>query len=306
MSAKPIIAVVTGTGVQGRSVAYAFHKSGKWTVRVLTRDPNGPIAARMAQAGMEVVKADLEKKDDLLQAFAGAYAIYSVTIPPWHTGYGNTMSEYDQGILQADVAKAAGVQLILWSTLPYVGPEFLNMGGCELYDSKSKVEDYIKSIGLASVFVSTAYYAENTYTWPTVQFTDDARRLHFWNYVVAADKPIPWLWVERDLGPAMFALVEDFREFGALGRSLLDHRLNHTIQPIASFRTTFGDVARVIEKLTGVSVQHTTYPNVDERWHPDLTKALVYQNVHGLYPTHPFPPPVFQELGVQFNTLEQL
>ena len=65
-------------------------------------------------------------------------------------------------------------------------------------------------------------------------------------------------WVERDLGPAMFALVEDFRTLAASGRSLLDHPLNHTIQPIASFRTTFGDVARTIEKLTGVTVQHTT------------------------------------------------
>ena len=44
------------------------------------------------------------------------------------------MSEYDQGVLQADAAKEAGVQLMIWSTLPYVGPEFMNLGGCELYD----------------------------------------------------------------------------------------------------------------------------------------------------------------------------
>ena len=44
------------------------------------------------------------------------------------------MSEYDQGVLQADAAKAVNVQVMLWSTLPYVGPDFLGMGGVELYD----------------------------------------------------------------------------------------------------------------------------------------------------------------------------
>lgn len=63
-------------------------------------------------------------------------------------------------------------------------------------------------------------------------------------------------------------------------------------------------------------------PNIDERWNPDckmhlgshvimliissiVTKALVYQNVHGLYPSHTFPSPVLVNLGVNFGTLEQ-
>lgn len=46
------------------------------------------------------------------------------------------MSEYEQGVLQADAAKESGVQLILWSTLPYVGPNFMGLGGVELYDCK--------------------------------------------------------------------------------------------------------------------------------------------------------------------------
>lgn len=44
------------------------------------------------------------------------------------------MPEYDQGVLQADVAKETGVKFILWSTLPYVGPDFMGLGGVELYD----------------------------------------------------------------------------------------------------------------------------------------------------------------------------
>ena len=44
------------------------------------------------------------------------------------------MSEYDQGVLQADAAKEMGVKFIIWSTLPYVGPDFMGLGGVELYD----------------------------------------------------------------------------------------------------------------------------------------------------------------------------
>lgn len=44
------------------------------------------------------------------------------------------MGEYDQGVLQADAAKEANVQLFLFSTLPYVGPDFMGLGGVELYD----------------------------------------------------------------------------------------------------------------------------------------------------------------------------
>lgn len=47
------------------------------------------------------------------------------------------MPEYDQGVLQADVAKETGVKFILWSTLPYVGPDFMGLGGVELYDCES-------------------------------------------------------------------------------------------------------------------------------------------------------------------------
>lgn len=304
MSTKPVIAVVTGTGTQGRSVCAAFHQSGRWAVRALTRDPAGPAARKLAEQGIEVVKADFEKKDEVLNAFEGAYAVYCVTIPPWQTGYGNTISEYDQGVLQVDAAKAANVKLILWSTLPYVGPDFLNAGGCELHDHKAQVEGYIKSQGIASVFISPAVFAENMYVWPMLRWIDDGEKLEFWHYAVDADKPVPFVWAERDLGPSVLALAEDFQKFESSGRSLLEHPLNHTIQPVGSWRTTWGNIARTIERLTGVPVQHTIHPNVDERWHPDLTKALVYQNVHGFYPSHAFPPPVFVNLGVSFNTLD--
>ncbi|KAG6891302.1 hypothetical protein C0992_009183 [Termitomyces sp. T32_za158] len=153
--AKPIIAVVTGTGAQGRAVSRAFHNSGLWQVRILTRNPDGKVATSFRDEGMDVVQANFEDKTSLLRAFKGAYAVFSVTIPPWHKSYMHTMGEYDQGVLQADAAKESNVQLFLFSTLPYVGPEFMGLGGVELYDAKARTNDYIMSIGLPGVFIGT-------------------------------------------------------------------------------------------------------------------------------------------------------
>lgn len=66
---------MTGTGAQGRAISRAFNNSGKWHVRVLTRDPAGPVANVLCNEGIETVKANFEDKDSLLKAFKGAYAV---------------------------------------------------------------------------------------------------------------------------------------------------------------------------------------------------------------------------------------
>ncbi|KAG6884974.1 hypothetical protein C0993_006857 [Termitomyces sp. T159_Od127] len=114
------------------------------------------------------------------------------------------MGEYDQGVLQADAAKESNVQLFLFSTLPYVGPEYMGLGGVELYDEK--------------------------------------------------EKPVVFLWVEHDLGPSTLAIAEAFR---TSGKPLSEHYLNHTIQPVGSWRGTWGEVSREIERQTRLETRHT-------------------------------------------------
>ena len=36
-----------------------------------------------------------------------------------------------------------------------------------------------------------------------------------------------------------------------------------------------------------------------------MTKAFVYQNIHGLYPDSEFPPPLFLNLGVEYGSLRE-
>ncbi|KAG6823386.1 hypothetical protein H0H92_010419, partial [Tricholoma furcatifolium] len=152
-------AVVTGTGAQGRAVSRAFHNSGEWHVWVLTRDPDGKVATEFRDQGMEIV--------------------YSVTIPPWHQSYTNKLGEYAQGVLQADAAKESNVQLFLFSTLPYVGPDYMGLNGVELYDAKARTNDYVTSIGLPGVYLGTPAFVDNVHSWPLVKEVDGGARLEY-------------------------------------------------------------------------------------------------------------------------------
>ncbi|KAH7165350.1 hypothetical protein EDB81DRAFT_779029 [Dactylonectria macrodidyma] len=73
-----LVCVVGATGNQGGSVARRFREAG-FRVRGLTRDPSSPVAQKLAAAGIEAVKADLDDVNSLIAAFQGASVIFSVT-----------------------------------------------------------------------------------------------------------------------------------------------------------------------------------------------------------------------------------
>ncbi|KAK0615713.1 NmrA-like family-domain-containing protein [Bombardia bombarda] len=163
MSDKKIITVIGGTGAQGGSIVSTFLndpelKSG-WTVRAVTRDTNKPAAKKLVEQGAQVVSADLNDKASLVEAFKGSYAVFGVT------NYWEKMSadlEIQQGKNLADAAKETGVQHFIWSSLLNI--KELSKG--ELpnvyhFDSKAKVEDYIREIGIPATFFLPGFYMSN-------------------------------------------------------------------------------------------------------------------------------------------------
>ena len=71
------IAVAGATGKQGGAVVRHLLAGGH-TVRALTRNPSKPGAQALADAGADVVQADLEDRASLDAALAGAAGLYSV------------------------------------------------------------------------------------------------------------------------------------------------------------------------------------------------------------------------------------
>src|SRR3569832_591801 len=116
MAERKVIAVVGATGAQGGALVKAIlsDPSKEFTARAITRDAGSAKAKELAQAGAEVVEADVNDVESLKRAFAGAYGAYCVTF------YWADLSadrEKVQAKNMAEASKAAGVKHVIWSTL---------------------------------------------------------------------------------------------------------------------------------------------------------------------------------------------
>jgi uncharacterized protein YbjT (DUF2867 family) len=149
---QKLIAVVGATGQQGGAVVRALQASGQFKVRALTRDP-----AKHPKLADEVVAADLNRPETLKTAFAGAHGVFLVT-NAWEAG----RDESRQALAAVKAAKDAGVQHLIWSTLPNV--ETISAGAIDVphFTDKAKVERSVRDTGFAyHTFVIAPFYYQN-------------------------------------------------------------------------------------------------------------------------------------------------
>ncbi|OAJ57353.1 nucleoside-diphosphate sugar epimerase [Paraburkholderia ginsengiterrae] len=149
---QKLIAVVGATGQQGGAVVRALQASGRFKVRALTRNP-----AKHPNLGDEVVLADVNRPETLKAAFAGAHGVFLVT-NSWEAGAG----ESEQALAAVNAAKAAGVQHLIWSTLPDV--ETISGGKISVshFTNKAKFERVVREAGFAyHTFVIAPFYYQN-------------------------------------------------------------------------------------------------------------------------------------------------
>jgi uncharacterized protein YbjT (DUF2867 family) len=151
---EKIVLVAGATGQQGGAAARHLMAKG-WRIRALTRDPSRPQARALADRGAEVVQGDLNDRASLERAARGVYGIYSVQnfwLPD--VGYEGEMR---QGKTLGDVAKAAGVQHFVYSSVG--GAE--RDTGIAHFDSKWEIEKYIRSLGVPVTVLRPVYFMEN-------------------------------------------------------------------------------------------------------------------------------------------------
>src|SRR5689334_11802007 len=113
--AKPVIAVIGGSGKQGGGGVDALLASGKFAVSAVSRDPAGAAAKALSNRGVEVIKGDLLDSPSLRLPFEGAYGAFVVT-NFWDPG--QMHHETEIGAEAVKVAHSAGVKHLVWSTLP--------------------------------------------------------------------------------------------------------------------------------------------------------------------------------------------
>ena len=116
MSDKKIIAVVGATGAQGGGLVRAIlnDKGSEFAVRAITRDVNSDKAKSLAALGAEVVTADIDNPQSVIEAFRGAYGVFCVTFFWEHF---SPAKEYAHAKNMAEAAKETGVEHVIWSSL---------------------------------------------------------------------------------------------------------------------------------------------------------------------------------------------
>ncbi len=157
--AKQLIAVMGATGTQGGGVIEELLARQQFGVRVLTRNPESDKAKALQAKGCEVVQADFTKPETLEPAFKNAYGAFVVT-NFWDPG--TMASETAQGTLAVKAAKAAGVQHLVWSTLPNC--KEISKGKYEVihFTGKALVDAEVKAASFPYyTFVEAPMYFQN-------------------------------------------------------------------------------------------------------------------------------------------------
>lgn len=146
--------LITGaTGNQGGATLHNLLGKG-FTLRALTRKPEGDKARALANNGVEVVQGDLNDAESLKQALAGAWGVYAVQ-NTWEAG---VEGEEEQGKRIAELAKAAGVEHYVYASVGSADRKT----GIPHFDNKSRVEDTVRSLGFASsVILRPVFFMEN-------------------------------------------------------------------------------------------------------------------------------------------------
>ena len=170
MPEKKVVAVVGATGAQGGGLARAIlaDRDGGFTVRAITRDTNAPKARALADAGAEVVSANVDDQASLERAFSGADAAFCVTFFWDHL---SPEREFQQAANQARAAKAAGVQHVIWSTLedtrgfvPLSDTRMPTLHGkykVPHFDAKGEADAVFAGTGVPTTYLLTSFYWDN-------------------------------------------------------------------------------------------------------------------------------------------------
>ena len=157
MAKRDGLVLVSGaTGRQGGAIGRELLDAG-WKVRAMTRKPESEAAQLMAARGAEIVRADLNDEESLRRVLAGAWGAVAVQ----NTWEGGVAMEEEQGHRFAQVAKAAGVQHLLYQSVASADRNT----GIPHFDNKWRIEQTIRGLEFPSwTTVRPVFFMENLLT----------------------------------------------------------------------------------------------------------------------------------------------
>jgi len=162
----------------------------------------------------------------------------------WDPTTGN--SEEDVGKLTADVAKKAGVEFFVWSTLPNCKAISNNKYNVPHFDLKAHVDDHIRSIGIKHAFIAPSFFMENFQSYFTPKKGEDGTYTLVFPY--PNNVPLAIVSIEDDFGPATLNLINN------------RHEWNGKWVPLFGDNLTTQEFAKQIGEAYGITVNAIEIP----------------------------------------------
>uniref|UniRef100_A0A060TED1 ARAD1D06160p n=1 Tax=Blastobotrys adeninivorans TaxID=409370 RepID=A0A060TED1_BLAAD len=236
------LVVIGATGRQGGSVVQAVLKSlPSYKIRAITRDPSKEGSKKLEALGCEVVKADSSDAESLKKAFTGADALYYITNVVPKPGV-----EFVEGKSIADAAVAAGIPLIVFSSLP--SAEKISGGKYKVphFDDKYEVEQYVRSLNVKSAFIWPGFFAQNFEAMLRPQPLGDGTFAIF--SCISGDAKIPVVDIGHEMGNFVTEILSNPEKYD--GKTFL----------AAGGLYTFDEMAKELSKSTGKTVLYKQVP----------------------------------------------
>jgi uncharacterized protein YbjT (DUF2867 family) len=145
--------LVTGaTGQQGGSLARLLLQK-KHKVYALTRNTQSAAAQDLRNKGANVVKGDLDDSDSLKHTVKDVQSVFLMGTP-FEDG---TEGEIRRGKLMADIAKENDIEHLVYSSVANADKNT----GIPHFESKYKVEQHIKNLGIPHTIIGPTFFMEN-------------------------------------------------------------------------------------------------------------------------------------------------
>ena len=145
--------LVTGaTGQQGGSLARLLLQK-KHKVYALTRNAQSSAAQDLRNRGANIVKGDLDDTDSTKRAVKDVESVFLMGTP-FEDG---TEGETRRGKLMADIAKENNIERLVYSSVANADKNT----GIPHFESKYKVEQHIKNLGIPHTIIGPTFFMEN-------------------------------------------------------------------------------------------------------------------------------------------------
>lgn len=159
----PIILIFGITGQQGGSVVNYILDSPlreHFKIRGASRDITSPQAQSLTARGIELCHVDWSDANSLAVDLQNVHTVFLMTLPAGLDG--KDLREAICGKMCIDAAIEAGVQNVLFSTLPdAIKISGGRYRGIHNFNAKAEVEQYIRGKPLRSAFVSPGRFMQN-------------------------------------------------------------------------------------------------------------------------------------------------